>query len=108
MKWKISYYSEDVTNRIMDWPKGIKAKYLRTINLIEKHGAQLGPPLTDYLGDGLFEIRVKAKEGIARAFFCYVMDKEIIIVHAIIKKTQKTPPKELKLAKQRMKEVKNG
>ena len=107
MKWKISYYSEDVTNKIKAWPKGIKAKYLRTIDLIEEHGAQLGAPLTDHLGDGLFEIRIKAKEGIGRAFFCYVMNKEIIIVHAIIKKTQKTPPKELKLAKQRMNEVKN-
>lgn len=107
MKWKISYYSEDVTDTIKAWPKGIKSKFLRTLDLIEEHGAQLGPPMTDYLGDGLFEIRVKAQEGIGRAFFCYVLKQEIVILHAIIKKTQKTPLKELKLAKDRMKEVKS-
>lgn len=48
---------------------GIKSKFLRTVDLIEEHGAQLGPPITDYLGDGLFEIRIKAREGLGRAFF---------------------------------------
>ena len=107
MKWKITYYNDDVTDAIKAWPKGIKSKFLRTIDLIEEHGAQLRPPMTDYLGDGLFEIRVKAQEGIGRAFFCYVLKQEIVILHAIIKKTQKTPQKELKLAKNRMKEVKS-
>lgn len=106
MKWKISYHSDDVTGAIKAWPKGIQAKFLRVLDLIEEQGAQLGPPITDSLGDGLFEIRVKAQEGIGRAFFCYVLKQEIVIVHAIIKKTQKTPKKELELARKRMSEVK--
>ncbi|MBB71506.1 MAG: hypothetical protein CMF50_03830 [Legionellales bacterium] len=107
MNWKVSYFNQDVVKNIEAWPKKIMAKYLRIVDLIEEHGAQLGPPITDSLGDGLFEIRVKAQEGIGRAFFCYILDKEIIVLHAIIKKTQKTPKKDLELAKQRMKEVKN-
>lgn len=106
MSWEVTYYSDAVTKTIRTWPEGIKAKFLRILNLVEEHGPQLGPPLTDHLGDGLFEIRVKAQEGIGRAFFCYILKQEIIILHAIIKKTQKTPPKELKLARIRMKEVK--
>lgn len=62
--------------------------------------------LTRALGDGLFELRVKGREGIGKAFFCYVVGKRIIILHGFIKKEQKTPPKELRLAKERLKEIK--
>ncbi|NQY43519.1 MAG: type II toxin-antitoxin system RelE/ParE family toxin [Legionellales bacterium] len=106
MKWKISYYSVAVIEKIKKWPKGILAKYLRIVDLIYDHGAQLGKPYTEVIGDGLFEIRVKGKEGIARAFFCYATKAEIIILHSFIKKTQKTPKKELEIAKERLKEVK--
>jgi len=58
------------------------------------------------MGDGLFEIRAKAQEGIGRALFCYMQGEHIYILHAFVKKTQKTPKKELNLAMARMKEVK--
>ena len=70
-------------------------------------GADLGMPYTRSLGGGLFELRVKAQEGIGRAFFCYVVNKRVIILHGFIKKTQKTPLQELQLAKERLKKVKN-
>lgn len=56
-------------------------------------------------GDGLFELRVKGKEGIARVFYCLVVQHSIVMLHVYIKKSQKTPRKELATAKQRMKEV---
>jgi phage-related protein len=56
--------------------------------------------------DGLFEIRAKGKEGIGRSLFCTIKDREIIILHSFIKKSQKTPKKEIDLARKRMKEVK--
>ena len=58
------------------------------------------------MGDGLFEIRAKAQEGIGRALFYYMQGEHIYILHAFVKKTQKTPKKELNLAMARMKEVK--
>ncbi|ABS76640.1 type II toxin-antitoxin system RelE/ParE family toxin [Coxiella burnetii] len=48
------------------------------------------------------------QEGIARFFYCTQVKKEIVILHAFIKKTQETPIKELEIAKKRMKEVKNN
>ena len=57
-------------------------------------------------GGGLFELRLKSADGIARVFFCTMVEQEIIMLHSFIKKAQKTPLKELKLAKQRMKELK--
>jgi len=67
----------------------------------------LGLPHTDAFGGGLFELRLKGAEGIARVFFCTMLGQKIVMLHSFIKKTQKTPEKELKIAKQRMKEIKN-
>ena len=54
----------------------------------------------------LFELRIKGIEGIARVFFCTMVKQEIVMLHSFIKKTQKTPERELKVAKLRMKELK--
>ena len=53
------------------------------------------------MGDGLFEIRAKAQEGIGRSLYCYMKGHHIVILHAFIKKTQKTPKQDLSLAKLR-------
>ena len=57
------------------------------------------------MGNGLFELRVKSKEGIARVFFCTKVGKKIVMLHSFIKKSQKTPKKEIEIAKNRMSEV---
>ena len=71
-------------------------------------GANLGLPHTKPIDTGLFELRVKSKEGIVRVFFCTKIGKKIIMLHSFIKKSQKTPKKEIKTAKSRMKEVLNN
>ncbi|GFO74102.1 antitoxin [Bathymodiolus platifrons methanotrophic gill symbiont] len=68
-------------------------------------GANLGMPHTKPIENDLFELRVKSKEGIARVFFCTKIGKRIIMLHVFIKKTQKTPKKELFIANKRMLEV---
>jgi phage-related protein len=60
------------------------------------------------MGDGLFELRLKGAEGIARVFFCTLIGKRIVMLHSFIKKTPKTPVHELDVATQRMKEMKNA
>ena len=107
MKWQINYYSEDVLKILENWPVGIRAYYARLTERIKLYGPNLGMPFTRSIGDGLFEIRAKGKEGIGRALFCTVVGNKIIILHAFIKKSQKTPHKELKIARQRLKEVRN-
>ena len=62
-------------------------------------------PYTRPFGEGLFEIRAKGPEGIGRAFFCCLVGRRVVILHGFIKKTQATPTQELKIARQRLKEV---
>lgn len=68
-------------------------------------GSNLGLPHTKAVDTGLFELRVKSKEGIARVFFCTKVGKKIIMLHSYVKKSQKTPKKEFKIARSRMSEV---
>ena len=58
------------------------------------------------MGAGLFEVRAKGREGIGRAFYCSLIGERIVILHVIIKKTEKTPARELEIARARQREVK--
>ena len=42
------------------------------------------------------------------AFYCFMVGKRVIVLHAFIKKTQQTPDRELKLARKRLKEMQDG
>ena len=105
MKWKITFYSKKVEQETLNFPPGILANFLHIVEMIEEFGVTIGKPYLASIGDGLFEIRAKGKEGIGRSFYCTLKGKEIVILHSFIKKSQKTPKKELDLARKRMKEV---
>lgn len=108
MDWEILYYNEDVQEALNDWPVGIRAFYARVTERMITFGPNLGMPFTRSMGKGLFEIRARGKEGIGRAFFCTIVDQRIIILHAFVKKSQKTPKKELDIARRRMNDVKTN
>jgi len=106
MDWEIHYYSDDVQATIDTWPVGIRAYYARITERMCTLGPNLGMPFTDSLGQGLFEIRARGKEGIGRAFFCTLVERKIVVLHAYIKKSQKIPVRELDVARKRLAEVK--
>lgn len=89
-------------------PAGFLARYLRYSDRMEIFGPDLGMPHTRALGEGLFELRLKAAEGISRVFYCTMVGKKIMVLHQFIKKTDKTPAREIATARRRMKEVKNA
>ncbi|NOT17621.1 MAG: type II toxin-antitoxin system RelE/ParE family toxin [Sulfuriferula sp.] len=68
----------------------------------------MGEPHTEAFGGGLFELRLKSAEGIARVFYCTRLDKRIVMLHSFVKKTQRTSPNERRIAEKRLKEIKNG
>lgn len=104
--WQLDYYNTKVAGQIGEWPRGIRADYLRTVEAMLEHGPNLGLPHTRAMGGGLFEIRAKGREGIGRAFYCTVIGQRIVILHAFIKKTEQTPQRELDIARTRLKEIK--
>jgi len=105
MKWKITFFNDKVEAQTLKLPTGILANFLHIAEMIENMGPNLGKPYVGRLDSGLYEIRAKGKEGIARSVYCTLKKQEIVILHTFIKKSEKTPKKELDLAKKRMKEV---
>ena len=105
MSYEIEYFHQSIEADIEKWPVSIKADYRHISLLLMEHGPQVRMPHTKAMGNGLFEMRPHGRDGIGRAFYCYVKGRKIIIVHAIIKKTQKTPSKDLRIARKRMQEL---
>ncbi len=108
MDWTIVYYSEALQEEILAMPAGFLGRYLRYTDRMEVYGPDLGMPHTRAMGDGLFELRLKAPEGIARVLYCTLIGRKIMVLHQFIKKTDRTPLKELNTARRRMKEAKHA
>lgn len=108
MTWRVTFFSRRVEDDILSLPTGLVARFVRYAEKMEAFGPDLGMPHTRAMGGGLFELRLKAAEGIARVFYCTVIERRIVFLHQFVKKTEKTPRKELQIAQQRMKEVKDG
>lgn len=107
MAWSVTFYSSAVEAEILALPAGFVARFVRYAERMEVYGPGLGMPHTRAMGDGLFELRLKAAEGIARVFYCTLVARRIVILHQFVKKTEKTPPRELEVARRRLKEVKD-
>jgi len=107
VNWKVTFFSKSVEAEILALPAGLLARFLRYAERMEAYGCDLGMPHTRPMGDGLFELRLKAAEGIARVLYCTLIDREIMMLHQFIKKSERTPRKELEIARRRMKEVKD-
>ena len=106
MDYQIEYFSTDLQDQILSLPDTLAARYIVLTRRMVALGANLGEPHTKAMGEGLFELRLKGAEGIARVFYCTIVGKRIFMLHAYVKKTQKTPKADLQLAVNRMKEVK--
>ena len=107
MNYAITYYSEAVKTEIDALPTSLLSRYIVLSRRMAEVGANLGEPHTESFGRGLFELRLKGAEGIARVFFCTMVGKRIVMLHSFVKKTQKTPPNEQRIAEARMKEISN-
>ena len=105
MPYQIEYFNPRVLSQIEEWPVETLADYYRLTEMLGVHGPNLRMPHSRAMEHGLFELRARGGSGIGRAFYCFVRDSRITVLHAFVKRTQKTPAKELKVAKKRMKEV---
>ena len=75
------------------------------MELIKEFGPTLGRPHVAPLGRGLFEIRARGREGIARSVFCTVEGQEIVVLITVVKKGDRIPARHMATARQRMKEL---
>jgi len=108
MTWEIRYHDEKLQEAALALPAGLLARYLHLTDRMVQYGPDLGMPHTRAMGTGLFEMLLKSQEGIGRVFYCTLLNRRIVMLHQFVKKTEKTPPKELAVARKRMKEWKDA
>ena len=105
--WKIETLNEVVDAELGALPADQRAKFFWIVKLIEEHGLdQVREPYVKHLEKGLWEIRMKGRDGISRALYVVEKPKRVVVVRVFVKKTQATPRKEIKLALKRAEEVK--
>ena len=108
MDYTINYYSVAVQEQILELPDTLAARYIVLTRRMIALGPNIGEPHTKAFGAGLFELRLKGAEGIARVFFCTLVGKRIVMLHSFIKKSDRTPMREREVAETRMKEIKRA
>ncbi|WP_347879394.1 type II toxin-antitoxin system RelE/ParE family toxin [Burkholderia cenocepacia] len=89
-------------------PTTLLARYFALADRMERYGPHLGEPHSQSMGNGLYEMRLKGAEGIARVFYCAIVERRIGMLHCFVKKTPRTPLKELEIARRRLKEIRDG
>jgi len=99
------YYSEDGKEPVTDFLDSIddkmSAKLIGLMEILEEKGTELRMPYSRSLEDGIFELRCKQGSNITRVLYFFYVGKKIVVTNAFVKKTQKTPANEIKLAKER-------
>ncbi len=91
--------SEPAKEFILSLDVKMRAKVIRTIELLGTTGTDLRMPYSEYLDDGIFELRAKVGSDISRVLYFFVIGRKIVLTNGFVKKTQKTPKKEIELAK---------
>lgn len=105
--WSVETLNENVDEEVLNIPSDMIARLDKYIAIIEKYGlGQLPRDAVKNLEGKLWELRIKGKDGISRAIYVTANIKRVVILRIFVKKTQKTPDSELRIARTRMKEVK--
>ncbi len=106
MAWKVEILNAVVADEIEALPEDIQAAFLRLSERIEAVGLErIREPHVKHLRGKLWEMRLSGRDGIGRAIYVTAAGRRVIVLHAFVKKTQKTPKAALELAERRAKEL---
>lgn len=106
MRWSVETLNAVVDAEVASLPDDMRARLARFSAIIEQAGFQALPrEAVKHLDGRLWEFRMIGRDGISRAIYLTAAVRRIVIVRVFVKKTQRTPPRELDIARQRAKEV---
>jgi phage-related protein len=105
--WTVQFVTEAAVAEVEALPRDLRSRLRRIVDLIEANGlAELPAHYVKHLEDKLWEIRLSGRTGIARSIYVTASGKRVMILRTFVKKTQKTPRREIELAQQRAGNVK--
>ena len=106
MSWKVEFLNAVAQAEVDALPSDVRARFARIGQLIHVHGLErVGEPYLKHLEGKLWEMRMKGRDGIARSIYITATGHRVVVLRSFVKKTQKTPRREIELALDRAKEL---
>jgi phage-related protein len=106
MGWTVETLNETVDAEVDSLPEDMRARLARIAYLIEEKGLErVGEPHVKHIEGRVWEMRLKGRSGISRALYVTAASCRAVIVRVFVKKTDKTPRREIELALTRAKSV---
>ena len=106
MAWTVETLSDVVDAELEALPADMRVRFSYISRLIEEFGLdRVREPHIKHLQGPLWEMRTKGKDSISRAIYVTATGQRVVVVRVFVKKTQKTPKREIDLALKRAKEV---
>ena len=105
--WAVETLNSVVDAELAELPADMRARFVRIASLIEEFGLeQVHQPHVKHLQGALWEMRLKGRDGISRALYVTATGRRVVVLRVFVKKTQKTPSREIALAMERANQVK--
>lgn len=106
MAWVVELLDDRVRNELDALPPDMRARFRKIVELIQGYGLErVHEPHVKHLEGPLWEMRMKGKDGISRAVYVTAKGRRVVVVRVFVKKSQKTPRREIEIALQRAQEV---
>jgi phage-related protein len=106
MAWTVETLNDIVDAELGELPADMQASFVYISRLIEDFGLdRVREPHVKHVHGSLWEMRLKGRDGISRALYVTAVGRRVVVVRVFIKKTQKTPNREIELALKRAKEL---
>jgi phage-related protein len=106
MRWVVELLDDRVTQEIEALPTDMRARFRRIVELIQNNGLErMREPHVKHLEGPIWEMRMSGRDGISRALYLTASGRRVVVVRAFVKRTQRTPRREIELALRRAGEV---
>jgi phage-related protein len=104
--WSFNFVSEEARAELSALPLDVRASFERIVRLVQTVGLErVREPYIKHIEARLWEMRLKGRDGIARSLYVTASGRRVVILRTFVKKTQKTPRREIELALRRAEEV---
>jgi phage-related protein len=106
MSWTVLFVNHTAESEVTALPLDMRAHFAKLTDLFRDHGlTAMREPYAKHLFGKLWELRLKGRDGIARSIYVTASGQRVVVLRTFVKKTEKTPPRELEIAWARMKEI---
>jgi phage-related protein len=106
MAWSFVFVNAEARRELDELPVDVRASFERIVKLVQTFGLErVHEPYIKHIDRRIWEMRLRGRDGIARSLYITASGCRVVILRTFVKKTQKTPRREIELARRRAQEV---